>query len=310
VFAPGISSGDAREFLTAHLGRDVDDVDLVGEGAWSRCFGFVDDGLERVIRFGNFLDDFEKDRRAASFAAPALPVPEISEIGEALGGYFAISTRAYGEPLETLDQREWNAVLPHVFAALDVLREIDTSDTSGYGGWDWRGEAQCASWRDFLLSVEADTPERRTYGWRQRLAESPVGDDPFATGMRRLFELADAFPVERSVVHADLINRNVLVDAGRITAVFDWGCSFYGDFLYDVAWLEFWAPWHPALAATDIRAEARRHYTAIGLDVPDFDARLRCCLIHIGLDHQAYCAYTGQRDELQAVTERTLTYVE
>ena len=85
MFAPGISSGDAREFLTAHLGRDVDDVDLVGEGAWSRCFGFVADGLERVIRFGNFLDDFEKDRRAASFAAPAFPVPEVWEIGEALG---------------------------------------------------------------------------------------------------------------------------------------------------------------------------------------------------------------------------------
>ena len=102
----------------------------------------------------------------------------------------------------------------------------------------------------------------------------------------------------------------MLVDSGRITAVFDWGCSFYGDFLYDLAWLEFWAPWHPSLAATDIRGEARRHYSAIGLDVPDFDARLRCCLIHIGLDHQAYCAHTGELDELQAVTERTLAYVE
>jgi hygromycin-B 4-O-kinase len=178
------------------------------------------------------------------------------------------------------------------------------------GGWDAAGKARCATWRDFLLSVEADTPERRTYGWRQRLAGSPVGDDPFAAGMRRLFELANACPAERSVVHADLINRNVLVDAGHITAVFDWGCSFYGDFLYDLAWLEFWAPWHPSLAATDILGEARRHYAAIGLDVPDFDARVRCCLIHIGLDHQAYCAHTGELDELQRVTERTLSYVE
>jgi hygromycin-B 4-O-kinase len=310
VFAPGTNECDAREFLTAHLGRAVGAVELVGEGSWSRCFGFRDEGRERVIRFGNFFDDFEKDRRAAAFASPALPVPEVWELGEALGGYFAISTRAYGEPLETLGAREWEAVLPSLFALLDALRTIDVAHTSGYGGWDAQGIARCATWRDFLLSVEADTPERRTYGWRQRLAESPVGDTPFAAGMRRLFELADACPADRFIVHADLINRNVLVDSGRITAVFDWGCSFYGDFLYDLAWLEFWAPWHPSLAATDIRGEARRHYSAIGLDVPDFDARLRCCLIHIGLDHQAYCAHTGELDELQAVTERTLAYVE
>ncbi len=310
MFAPGIGSGDARDFLTTHLGRAVGDVELVGEGAWSRCFAFTDDGRERVIRFGDYVDDFEKDRRAAAFASPALPVPEVWELGEANGCYFAISTRAYGEPLELLGEREWHAVLPGVFAALDALRAVDVSATSGFGGWDASGAAAGASWRDFLLSVDADTPQRRTYGWRQRLAESPVGDTPFAAGMRRLFELVDACPVERSVVHADLINRNVLVDAGRITAVFDWGCSFYGDFLYDLAWLEFWSPWHPSLAATDIRAEARRHYAAIGLDVADLDARLRCCLIHIGLDHQAYCAFTGELDELQAVTERTLAYVE
>ena len=137
-----------------------------------------------------------------------------------------------------------------------------------------------------------------------------MGDAPFDAGMARLFELADACPDERFVVHADLINRNVLVESGRINAVFDWGCSFYGDFLYDLAWIEFWAPWHPSIAATDIRAEARRHYASIGLEVDDLDARMRCYLIHIGLDHQAYCAFTGNDDDLVAVTARTLAYVE
>jgi hygromycin-B 4-O-kinase len=311
LLAPsGIGPDEVGDFLAAHLGRDVGEVELVGAGAWSRCFGFRDEGRDLVIRFGTFLDDFEKDRRAATFASPALRVPEVKEIGSALGGYFAISTRAYGDPLEQLDGAEWRAVLPALFAALDAIRTIDVSDTSGYGGWDAQGAAECATWRDFLLSVDADNEARRTYGWRRRLSESPVGDAPFAAGMSKLFELADACPDDRYVVHADLINRNVLVDAGRITAVFDWGCSFYGDFLYDIAWLEFWAPWYPSIAATDIRGEARRHYASIGLDVPDLDARLRCYLIHIGLDHQAYCAFTGQLGELAMVTERTLGYVE
>jgi hygromycin-B 4-O-kinase len=311
MFAPvGIGVSDASEFLAEHLGHDVGPVEVVGEGAWSRCFGFRDDGRELVIRFGSYLDDFQKDRRAASFTAPALPIPTVTDIGTALGGYFAISTRGYGEPLESLSASEWVATLPALFAALDALRRVDVSATTGYGGWDASGHARGASWRDFLLSVEADNPNRRTYGWRQRLADSPVGDTPFSAGMARISELADACPNDRFIVHADLINRNVLIESGRISAVLDWGCSFYGDFLYDVAWLEFWSPWHPSIAATDIRTEARRHYASIGLDVEDLDARLRCYLIHIGLDHQAYCAFTGQLDDLVAVTERTLAYVE
>ncbi|HEY5013888.1 MAG TPA: aminoglycoside phosphotransferase family protein [Acidimicrobiia bacterium] len=311
MLAPtGIGIGEARGFLIDHLGHDVGPVELVGEGAWSRCFGFRDGDRDLVIRFGNHVGDFEKDRRAGRFAAPLLPVPQVSEIGPAFGGYFAISTRASGEPLECLGPREWEAVLPALFAALDAIRSIDVADTAGFGGWDAHGAARCATWRDFLLSVDVDNEARRTYGWRRRLADSPVGDAPFVAGMARISELADACPDVRSVVHADLINRNVLVDGDRITAVFDWGCSFYGDFLYDLAWLEFWAPWHPSIAATDVRGEARRHYASIGLDVPDLDVRLRCYLIHIGLDHQAYCAFTGQLDELATITERTLGYVE
>ena len=67
-------------------------------------------------------------------------------------------------------------------------------------------------------------------------------------GERELRALAAGCPELRHVIHMDLLNRNVLVseDGTRIEAVFDWGCSAYGDFLYDVAWFTFWAPWHPA----------------------------------------------------------------
>lgn len=296
---------EARTFITEHLGRDVGPVEAVGEGAWSTCFGFTDGDRELVIRFGRHVDDFEKDRRASTFGSAKLPVPEVTETGEALGGYFAISTRAHGQPLESI--AAWNPVLPSLFAALDAMRAVEVPGT-GFGGWDGDGVARCATWRDFLLAVDVDTPERRTHGWRRKLVDSPVGDEPFRAGLGRLADLA--LTVERHIVHGDLINRNVLVHDARITAVFDWGCSFYGDLLYDIAWLEFWSPWHPALAAIDIRARALTHYASIGLDVTDFDERLRACLIHIGLDHQAYCAFTGDVGNLIRITEQTTSYLD
>jgi hygromycin-B 4-O-kinase len=110
------------------------------------------------------------------------------------------------------------------------------------------------------------------------------------------------------VVHGDLLNRNVLVpaDGSRLTAVFDWACCAYGDFLYEVAWFIFWAPWRPGLAAIDFRTVILRHYHATGIEVPRFGERLRCYELHIGLTHLAYCAFARDRGEdLHAVAWRT-----
>lgn len=298
-------SDEARAFLALHLGRGVDSVEWVGAGAWSSCFAFEVDGEPRVVRFGRCLDDFEKDARAAGFATKVLPVPAVFEIGRAFAGYFAISSRAHGEMLESLDEEGWTRVLPSLFAALDGMRSIDLSSTRGYGGWDAKGDGPYRTWPEFLAAVVVDTPERRTHGWTRRLLESGAGKAAFDAGLSCMMQLADAHPAPgRSVVHADLINRNVLVDGGRIAAIFDWGCSFYGDFLYDIAWLAFWASWHPGLRKIDIVERARGHYAAIGLSVPDFEARLRCCMLHIGLDHLAYNAHLGDRAALDDVVRR------
>jgi hygromycin-B 4-O-kinase len=302
---------EARAFLAGHLGCDVGAVEPVGAGAWSLCFGFRIDGESRVVRFSRYQDDFEKDRRAAGFAMSALPVPEVFEIGQAFGGYFAISSRGQGEMLEGLDADGWRAVLPSLFAALDAMRAIDLSSTRGYGGWSGRGDAQHGSWRDFLVGVEVDTSERRTHGWRERLRQCPDAHRAFGAGLARMRALADALPApRRSVVHADLINGNVLVAGGRLTAVLDWGCSFYGDFLYDLAWLAFWAPWHPQLEEIDIIERAKEHYASIGLDVPSLGQRIRVCMLHIGLDHLAYHAHREDRAALGAVTCRLLPVID
>ena len=122
--------------------------------------------------------------------------------------------------------------------------------------------------------------------------------------------LSEGLEVSRHLVHADLLHGNVLVAGDRITAVLDWGCSLYGDFLYDVAWMTFWAPWHPGVACVDIATAARSHLTAIGADVVDYDRRLHCCMLHIGLDHIAYNAHVERWDELATVIDVTDALIE
>ncbi|HKJ25601.1 MAG TPA: phosphotransferase [Myxococcota bacterium] len=299
---PGLD--EARRFLASHLGREVGPVAPVGEGAWSRCFGFIDGGRELVVRFGRFGHDFAKDRRAARFRDDALPIPEVLEVGEALGMHFAISTRVRGEPIERLAPDRFAAALPSLWAALDALRRADLSGSPGWGPWDASGHGRAASWREHLLAVVDDPPGSRTHGWRRRLRDSPDAHTLLDAGHARLAELVVDLPVTRHLVHADLINRNVLVSGDRIRGVFDWGCSLYGDFLYDLAWLEFWSPWHEGIAAARVRAAAERHFTELGLEVPRLGRRWLACAIHIGLEHLAYNAHTGDRRALEAVAAR------
>lgn len=299
----------AHAFLVSHCSTRVTDVALVGEGAWSRCFGFRQGDQALVIRFGNYVDDFEKDQVAYRYATPDLPIPKVSEIGQAFGGYYAISTRVHGVPLERIDAAQWQAVVPSLAAALEAMRTADLSATSGIGGWGVEEKAPGVAWSSHLLAVGNDTPDRRTYGWRKKLAASSLGDATFSWGFD-LLQQAVRDSVPRSLLHCDLINRNVLVDRDQISGVFDWGCSLYGDHLYELAWFDFWSPWHPDLDMAILRAELERRWQEVGYVPSDKEARLLACYLHIGLDHLAYNSYIDDEVNLLATAERMRTLVD
>ena len=298
-----VSLAEARVFLESRFAVDPANVAVAGNGQWSHAYSYRRGTEHLIIRFGTHVEDFLKDQVAASFTSDALPVPAIHEIGEALGGPYCVSTRAFGTLLDELDEAGVRAVLPALLRGLDAARQIDVSDTNGFGLWGDR-TALHPTWRAFLLDVAVDDPLHRTHGWRERLAASPVGDCGFDAGIERLASLVHACPEERHIVHSDLLNHNVLVAGSELSAVFDWGCSLYGDFLYDIAWLAFWGPWYPSMRGIDIAALARDHYRAIGVNVPRFEERLRCYELHIGLNGMSYKAFIGDWENYQWTARR------
>jgi hygromycin-B 4-O-kinase len=300
----------AARFLEERYGPSARSVAELGGGDWSRAFAFRLDDRDLVVRFGQYLEDFAKDQKAMTFARPELPVPRVLELGEALGGFYAISERHFGAFLETLDERQWRLLMPALLRGLDALRDIQPSGI----GVEWASEDVSAplSWRQWLLASLEDRQDERVGGWRATLKEVPEIDAVFVSGEPALRSLLWACPELRHVLHRDLLHCNVLVaaDASRLEAVFDWACSLAGDFLYEVAWFTFWAPWYPALAALDFRRVIEDHYETIGLQVENFDQRLTCYELQIGLEHLAYAAFTRRDDDLHAVARRTLQILE
>lgn len=299
--------------LGSVLGTEVDGVAPLGAGAWSRAYAFSRDGAALVARFGQYVDDFEADRDAMAFDGSALPVPRTITIASTdqhgMDGYVSISERAHGEFPEELDGARWQRLIPAWSAMMRELWSHRPADWTPGLRARFRADAD---WADWLLSVGHDPEDARNHGWRQKLAASPGGFTAFDRGFAALQELAAGDAVasaERTMAHRDLINHNVLIDGDRVTAVFDWGCGLVSDPLYDLAWLDFWAPWHPGITALNPRTAFDPLITELGHSAADIDQRWRACAIHIALDHLAYNAFIDNQENLAGTTERLEAYL-
>ena len=178
----------AARFLAERYGPSAGSVAELGDGDWSRAFSFRLDNRDLVVRFGRHLEDFTKDQKAMAFARPELPVPTVLEVGEALGGFYAISERHFGAFLETLDEREWRILMPALLRGLDALREIQPPGR----GVEWASEEVSAP----LVCWAAGRPDQRRCGappsssGRPR-RPLPPRHEPTGPGARRPSDTSD-----------------------------------------------------------------------------------------------------------------------
>lgn len=300
----GVKFEHASAFLEQHFGKGVSNVEPVGKGLWSQAFFFTHANVDYVLRFGNESESYEKDEIATRYSSEALPIPNVTEIGTVDKHHFAISERRPGTMIDELSESEIESLSPALVDMLNALREVDVSATKGYGHWSKDEIGQYSSWREFLLDVGNDDPKSKIHGWRTSLETSPQGADFFDDMVAKLRTLAGTSYEGRHLVHTDLLHFNVLAQDGRISAVIDWGNAMYGDFLYDLANFTFWAPLHPAMQKINWIEMTKKYFQEKGVEIEDFDERLRACELHIGLAGMAWNAHTKNWQELEATTKR------
>lgn len=283
--------------------QDIANITPASGGDWSQAFFFETGSQEKVIRFSEVDEDFLKDKFAYRFNSLNLPIPQIEEIGKAPGGYYAISPKIDGEMLDHLPSDKVKLLVPQVLSLFDALRTTNLSSTTGYGGWSAEGKGTSSSWREFLAKVNKYDPSSRV-DWRAGLKSRPDTSALFNRVYQEMTSLLEYLPEERHLIHNDLLHFNLIINENRVAGVIDWGCSLYGDFLYDLAMFDLWSFYYPSMEGIDWKGEAKKYFDGLGVDMTNFEKRLKCYQCHLALDAMKYTAYKDNEKDLALITGR------
>lgn len=295
---PVVDSERVLALLGQHFSTPISDLVVVEGGQVARTFAFRSGALEYIIRFNhdrmlnsNFPKEAYLMRKFVGTGIPLAPILHVGRMGEL---HFAISRKMPGQMLETLTPQEVRNLLPQLLDILATIHSIDVSDTHGYGGFGDKGEGHFSTWSDSLRMVAREEADNDYFGkWYRLFDETFLERDLYNDLYQRMCELLQYCPEDRYLIYRSLSLRNVLAQDGKITALLDWLDASYGDFVYDIAALDFWSSW------LGMREAFQEYYQQRHWELPFYEERLLCYECHHALGGLRFFAKGGQEESYQ-----------
>ncbi|MBV9286734.1 MAG: aminoglycoside phosphotransferase family protein [Hyphomicrobiales bacterium] len=217
------------------------DFGELAEGAESQAMLVHDRaGNALVLRIALTRHGFRLDQYAARRFGARLPIPDVLQIGKFdERAYFCLTTWVEGEQSSKLAIGDLKQALPDIHKALAELFKLDISFTTGYGPAILpEGDAPYKSWREFISESTQMIIEKCVKHARDMNIRESVVEDLISQYERHLHYASEV----RRLLHGDPAHDNILIKDGRVSAMIDWSCLGYGDWMSDFATISFWSP--------------------------------------------------------------------
>lgn len=284
------------QFLQLHFDPSIFDVVHIGAGMFSQAFVFKLAQEEFVIRLNPYEEDFLKDKFADQHFSNKIPVPKMIACDRFdQNYYFAITETCPGRTLNVLEEQIVLEILPNLFEALLALHTFDTSSYTGWGLTNANGHGRFASWEEYLLSFYN---QKFAFTWEELFDRTCMEQEVYEKYLSTLQHYLPFCVTDKYWIHGDFGFDNVMSHGKQITGVLDWAESRLGDFVYDIAYLEFWSKKIPYKKLWLEWAKCQR------LSIANFKERMWCYGIHIGLSSLAIAAIQGDIGDYNQIKVR------
>jgi hygromycin-B 4-O-kinase len=291
-----------RNFLQAHFHPGAEEVTFLSAGWFSQAYAFHAGGQAYIVRLNAWLVDFQKDVFAMRFASPTLPVPRVLFLERFDDRrYAAITPRCAGRDLSQWDADTRRRLVPQMFAILDELRAWDATSLPGWGLTGGEMQGQFTSWSAYLQAIY-----NQKFSYRlEDLAGTFFEPGLYQTVLAAMARDFRYLPEQKWLIHGDFGDNNLVSDGECITGVLDWAEARLGDYLFDIANLDYWSRpdgipyahlWH-------------EHAARQGLEEPYFAERMRCYSLYITAHGLRLSAYRDDYEDYCWAKTKAAEYV-
>ena len=300
-----IDETEVEEFLRINFSEDIKSVEILKGGEISQAFSFSESSSQFVIKVRKIRKRFRKDDPFGKEITVAkimkeqeliVPIPRTVKYGvlkeiNSEKYIFSIIEKAPGNFIHLFPSEKALLVDNPLIENLHQIHLVDISKTQGYGNWQEWKEAPFNSMREHIV----DVIERQKIYTNKKFSSGIFEIDLYTKGSKKLRDLSRFCSPERRLVHADYGYDNVLSDdKGNITAVYDWEHSLFGDFVYDIAWLDFWR-FRPENTYSNLYYE--KYKDSERLDFKNYTERLHCYRLYIGMTAAGFFSESNQKDK-------------
>jgi len=302
---PSIEQELVLALLQQHFTEPITNLALIEGGQIACTFAFRVGEQAYILRFmaaNSMPISFAKEAfLSQTIASPQIPIPQVLQTGRWQDMHFAISRRVPGQMVEKLPVQAIVQLIPSIIATLDAIHQVDVSQRKNYGVFNEQGVGLYTNWRSFLIKVKDEEEDWDYFGkWHSLFEKTFLERELFDDLFQRMMHLLDFCPTDRYLVHGNYSLRNILAHEGKITGVVDWLDARYGDFVYDIAGLDFWIP------ELRMRELCQQYYQERWGSIPFYKERVLCYECYIAMSAMRFFAKKEDERAYQWTRDRIL----
>jgi len=303
-----VDSSTVEQFLRQKYKSDILKFQFIKGGQLSQAFSFSVNNNAYVIKIRKDMHALKKEKAIFETLPdkdPSIPLPKIHDLGifNKTGTpvlYYCICDLCEGQMLYEYGH---TALLDFKSPFIEILVKInlvDISETQHYGHWEDFNKAPFRSWAEFM----DDYVKSKITDLKEIFAGNSEELSFINMLEEKINKLLPFCSEERHLLHGDYgLNNTLGKGTNEITGIIDWELSKFGDFVYDIAWLEFWAYYGKQTYTEEYREIYEKKTEK---KIANYKERLQCYTTCVLLHMVHFFCLSGQLETYQNMKKRNL----